>query len=302
MLGLWPLIALAERARNHLVSGAAIAGATVLGGLAVLGQARAIVPAIMVSAIVLVAVLPGRRQRLWALVAVGCGVGLAAGPLVDVYESGKGGGLPDPDTVRSAILLCSAPAHWRGRGALVRWGAARAGGSLGRGRLARLSAAGLAAIALVALVGALAAAGNPADRVRDEWHAFKTPGAAATPIPLTVHHGIRQPLRLLARRLPPIRGRAAQGRRGRQLRPHLLPRAPHERGHPPAPQPAAAGARGARDRRACSGCCCSWARCSPASLAGPGLPGRAPLTSGWPSPEAGCSSSGWCIRASTGCT
>ena len=179
VLGLWPLIALAERARNHLLSGAAIAGATILAGLAVLGQTRAIVPAVVVSAIVLVAVLPGRRQRLWALVAVGCGVGLAASSLVDVYDSGEGSGLPDADTVRTAILVLLASSALSGAvWALVRWGASRAGERVGRGRVVGLSVAGLTAVGVAVLAAGLVAAGDPVERVRDEWRAFKSPGGS----------------------------------------------------------------------------------------------------------------------------
>jgi len=41
----WPLVALAERGRNHLLAGAAVGGATLLCGLALLGETRAIIPA-----------------------------------------------------------------------------------------------------------------------------------------------------------------------------------------------------------------------------------------------------------------
>ena len=125
LLGLWPLIALAERARNHLLSGAAVAGATVLGGLAILGQTRAIVPAVVISAIVIVAVLPGRRQRLWVLVAVGCGVALAAGPLVDVYESGRGRTCPTRTRCAPLWSRCSARRRWWARSG--RWPGGRPG-------------------------------------------------------------------------------------------------------------------------------------------------------------------------------
>ena len=138
MLGLWPLIALAERARNHLLSGAAIAGATVLGGLAVLGQTRAIVPAVIVSAIVLVAVLPGRRQRLWALVAVGCGVGWRRHPLVGrVRERPRAAACPTRTPCAPPSSRCSAPARWFGAvWALARWGASAGWRADGTGRLA----------------------------------------------------------------------------------------------------------------------------------------------------------------------
>ena len=83
--------------------------------------------------------------------------------------------------MRSAILALLGASALAGR----RLGAGALGGGTGRrqrgpGPPGRVSAAGLAAIALVGLVAALAAAGDPVDRVRDEWNAFKSPGAASS--------------------------------------------------------------------------------------------------------------------------
>ena len=54
LLGLWPMIALAERTERAAMAGAALAGATMLVSLALLGQSRAVLPAVGVAAAVLV--------------------------------------------------------------------------------------------------------------------------------------------------------------------------------------------------------------------------------------------------------
>jgi UDP-GlcNAc:undecaprenyl-phosphate GlcNAc-1-phosphate transferase len=173
LLGLWPLVALAERARSHLLSGAAVSGAVVLAGLSVLAQTRAVIPAVIVSAIVLVVVLPRRTARLWALVAVAAGVALAAGPLLDVYDSASGSQQPDAGTIRSGVLALIGAAAvvgmlWAG----ARYTAARATSKSPRHARAA-SVIGLSALGVALVVGGLSAGGNPVDRARTEVHAFK---------------------------------------------------------------------------------------------------------------------------------
>jgi hypothetical protein len=67
LLGFWPLVALAEYARRPPVRGLAAAGATLLAALVLLSQSRAVVPALLVSAVVLLVAIPGRQRRAWAL-------------------------------------------------------------------------------------------------------------------------------------------------------------------------------------------------------------------------------------------
>src|SRR4051812_882067 len=74
LLGVWPLVAVAERARRPWLAGPALGGATFLGALAVLSQTRAIVPALVISALVLLVLVPGRLRRAWCLVLVVAGV------------------------------------------------------------------------------------------------------------------------------------------------------------------------------------------------------------------------------------
>jgi UDP-GlcNAc:undecaprenyl-phosphate/decaprenyl-phosphate GlcNAc-1-phosphate transferase len=171
LMGMWPLIALAERARRPLLAGAGVAAATFLGGMVLLGQTRAILPAAAVSVVVLLAVVPGRTRRAWALAVIGAGVALCAGPVLDVYDSVSGGGRPQDGVLREAalaVLLASV-----GAGAV--WAAATAAiGRLGeRAESARKVAwVPLAMGAAVALVVAVVAVGNPVDKVSDEYNAF----------------------------------------------------------------------------------------------------------------------------------
>jgi UDP-GlcNAc:undecaprenyl-phosphate GlcNAc-1-phosphate transferase len=173
LLGLWPLIALAERADRHWLAGAGVGGATLLAGLAVLAQTRAVVPAVVLSAIVIVAVVPGRGRRVWALVAVAAGVGAALGPLLEVYDSTPAGGTPDDGTIATAAAALSVAAL----GAGVLWGLATAGWSVARSRreLPRPVRHAIALAPIVAVVVAIAAvtvASNPVDRIDREYSNF----------------------------------------------------------------------------------------------------------------------------------
>ena len=171
LLGFWPLIALAERADRHWLAGLGVSGATLLAGLAVLAQTRAVVPAVVLSAIILLATVPGRMRRVWALVTVVAGVGAALNPLLQVYDSTPAGQAPDDGTVATAAaaLLLAAVA------AGVVWGGATAAWSRRRGTLGpqtrRAMALGPVAVAVLAAV-VVGVASDPVDRIDREYHNF----------------------------------------------------------------------------------------------------------------------------------
>jgi UDP-GlcNAc:undecaprenyl-phosphate GlcNAc-1-phosphate transferase len=102
LLGLWPLIAVAERAKRAWLSGAAIAGAAMLGSLILLSETRAIVPAIAISALVLLVLVPGRVRRGWAIVAIALAVAAISGPLLHVYDAS--GQVVEEGAVRDAAI------------------------------------------------------------------------------------------------------------------------------------------------------------------------------------------------------
>ena len=174
LLGLWPLLALTER-ESVLSSSLGAAGAAVIGCLLVLSQSRGVALAVAVSAVVALAVVPGRHRRLWALVVVGGAVASVLGPLLDVHDSAVGPRSLPEETVRDAALAAVLAAF----GAAAVWGAARAAAGViaarGPAQAARLrwaSTLALAALAGACLVVGLASAGAIADRAREEYDAF----------------------------------------------------------------------------------------------------------------------------------
>jgi UDP-N-acetylmuramyl pentapeptide phosphotransferase/UDP-N-acetylglucosamine-1-phosphate transferase/tetratricopeptide (TPR) repeat protein len=171
LMGVWPLVALAERARKPLVAGGALAGATFLGALVLLGQTRAVLPAAGLSALLLLLVVPGRTKRAWALAVAGAGIAVCAGPVLDVYDSVRGGSPPADGEAREAalaVLLASAAAGavWAGTVAVV--------GRMGErtSRAGRFAWAPLAVGAVLVLAVAVAALEDPVSKVRDEYRGF----------------------------------------------------------------------------------------------------------------------------------
>jgi hypothetical protein len=171
LMGIWPLVALAERDRRPLLAGLGVGLASVEASLLVLTQSRAVIPALLGSGILMLALIPGRLARLWTLVAVGVGVGAALPWTLAVYAD-IAPGHPDSPSAAAvaragvATLLAAAAAGllW----ALARALAARPLPPALR-RAPRVGAAGLAlAVALALLV----AFPHPARSVRNQWRAF----------------------------------------------------------------------------------------------------------------------------------
>jgi len=175
LLALWPAIALAEGARRPWLAGLAAGASVLLAGVVLLAQARGVMPAIAISAVVLVALVPGRRRRCWCLLAVGAGVALASGPLLDVYEATSPGfRRVDEDALRGAVLALVGVATLTGAvWALARSVAARPVRELDQRLLRAVSTAGLVVIALGGAVGGVVAIGEPVAATRDAWREFE---------------------------------------------------------------------------------------------------------------------------------
>jgi UDP-GlcNAc:undecaprenyl-phosphate GlcNAc-1-phosphate transferase len=174
LLGIWPLVAVAEHAGRRWLAALSLGGAALLGALVLLSQTRSVLPAFAVSAVVLLAFVPGRTVRLLALLALAAAVATFAAPLLDVYGGSAGGDQPpDKATTRLAGLAAlgaaaAATALWALGSAL----AARLDDA-GRARASRALVAALVVGALMGGAGLLAAIGDPVDKVRSEWNAFK---------------------------------------------------------------------------------------------------------------------------------
>ena len=170
LFGLWPLIAVAERVRRPWLAGAAAAGAAMLGSLVLLSETRAIVPAIVISAALLLALVPGRLRRAWVLVVVSGAVAVAGPTLLHVYnEPGIGVTAATARSAAGALIAASI-------GAGIVWGLAtfaltRLGSTGARTSRATTaaSAGALLAIVAVALIGTVH---HPGRTISRELHSF----------------------------------------------------------------------------------------------------------------------------------
>jgi len=176
LLGLWPLVALAERTRVHALAGLAVGAASLLAMLVLLTDSRGTVFAFAASALLLLLLVPGRNRRAWIVLALLVGLALTWGPLTDVTGTLPPHHFaPSEEAIRRAAqrsLLAAA-----GVGAF--WGLAAWAVAAGRSRsrafatnLPRVSAASLAAIAVLAVVTAAIAVNDPVGRVSDQYNAF----------------------------------------------------------------------------------------------------------------------------------
>lgn len=169
LLGIWPLVAVAERARPWL-AGAAAGAAVLLASLLILSETRAIVPAIVVSAVVLVALVPGRARRGWVLALVVGSVAAISSPLIHVFDQ-PSAAVTAASTRDAAVAILAAAVVagllWAALTAMVARAAPLAG-PITR----RAPAAALVLLVVVALGVGAAATGDPAHEVSRQWDAF----------------------------------------------------------------------------------------------------------------------------------
>ena len=175
LLGFWPCVALAEQGRSKLLAGIGAGCALMLAGLLVLSQTRGVLPGTAASALVVLALVPGRPRRIFALAIIGLGLVAISAPLLDVYQNVPTGQAADPELVKLAARRIVQAALV----VAVAWGVAQVvlervtkGDSptaswLRRGE--RFLAAGVVAVALLA---AVVAVGNPVDKIRQQYDDF----------------------------------------------------------------------------------------------------------------------------------
>lgn len=175
---LWPAIVLAGRREvPAALRGLFLGSAGLLAALSVLGQSRSWAVMLPVTALVLVAIVPGRGRTLVAGGLVAAATVAITGPLLDLY------GKFDPTTPTSELVAPAARATLIAAALLVVcgavWGALDRAGTLGEATARR---AGLAVVVafLVCCLGGLvaftAARGNPVTEATDTWHEFKRGG------------------------------------------------------------------------------------------------------------------------------
>jgi UDP-GlcNAc:undecaprenyl-phosphate GlcNAc-1-phosphate transferase len=170
-MGLWPFVALAQT-RRALVAGPASAMATLLGCLALLSQSRGTALAVLGSLIVVMAVVPGRTRRAYALLVVAGGVALAAPELLRVYDHAAGGPVPvrvAHDAGRAALLAAlGVGAVW----AVLSESWRRVAFRPYAPRAAALGSWLLAVPVVVVLAVAAGSTSRIEHEVRGQWHAF----------------------------------------------------------------------------------------------------------------------------------
>jgi UDP-GlcNAc:undecaprenyl-phosphate/decaprenyl-phosphate GlcNAc-1-phosphate transferase len=168
-MGIWPFVALAQTRRPSLAAAGA-ATAALCAALAVLSQSRGTALAVLGSLLVVVALLPGRTRRLYALLVLGGAVAIAAPELLHVYDRSAGGAVSatDAHAAGRAALLAAL-------GAGVAWGLSNWAwnGVSGRPYAPVLARLGSWLLALLAVAALLLAAMQPVGHdVRRQWHAF----------------------------------------------------------------------------------------------------------------------------------
>jgi hypothetical protein len=173
----WPLVAVAERARRPVLAGAALALAGFLASLSILAQSRAGLGALVLSALIVVALVPGRLPRVAALAIVAAGVALAW-PALHAVTAGADAatGLPSEGSLRDALRAAALAAAAGG----VVWALAVTAARRAAPRLPGPPPRAVRLAALLAVAGAVAVAAVAADAGRvasDRWHDFRTQSA-----------------------------------------------------------------------------------------------------------------------------
>lgn len=183
LMAAWPALVLAARREVHpALRGAFAAAAVVLADVTLLSESRGSLIAAGIVGILMFAAVPGRVRLLVTLVPVAVAAGLAAPRVLDVANDLQ----TDPtallriDTVRGPIFAAALVA-----GVVVACGAlaealAPASERM-RGRASRVVGALGIAVALTGGVVAVAAAGDPAHRVRTTWDSFQRGTAPTAP-------------------------------------------------------------------------------------------------------------------------
>ncbi len=169
LLGAWLCLWVSEQ-RNPVIAGAGAAGATLLGGLAMLSQSRGVVLAAAVSVVIVLVVMPGRVRRGWALVVVGAGIATAAPALLDLFDAASASGGLSAGVVNDAAIRLAAGALLAGAlWAVALWVLRGVPASVS---LDRVGAATLAVGLVVALGIGLASANRLADTLHRQYDAF----------------------------------------------------------------------------------------------------------------------------------
>lgn len=176
---LWPALVLAGRRGVPVpLRGLFLGSAGLLAALSILGQSRSWAVTLPLTALLFVAIVPGRGRTIAAGALVSVAIAAIARPLLDVYESSDGT-IPASEFFASAeratLVACALLVA-----AGVAWAALDRNTTLGAAGARRLGTAMVVGF-LICCVGGMAAVtasrGNPVSEASDAWSEFKRGGS-----------------------------------------------------------------------------------------------------------------------------
>lgn len=184
VMGFWLSIAAGE-SRRALLAGPGAGLAALMACLALLSQSRGTALAMLGALIVVVALVPGRARRMYALLVVAGAVAVAAPDLLHIYERHASGPIPPAAghaAGRAALLAALAAA---GVWATLTFAWGRLAAQAGSASRARTAGSWLLLVpVLVTLVLAVGSVNRIEREVRTQWHAFThlaEPGTSGSP-------------------------------------------------------------------------------------------------------------------------
>jgi len=182
LLGLLPLLSLAEWRHSPALAGLGAGLGTLCAGLAFLSQSRGVLLAFAVALLAMFVVAPGRPRRLAALIVIVLPIAVASRWLLNISDMGAVNNLSRWPVAVAALMLILG-SLWSGA---TWWLANRVHANLGVGvrRQLRLGWVGVvAAGAMVLAVAAVVDSSRLVDRARTEYRAFVDLGAGTVATP-----------------------------------------------------------------------------------------------------------------------
>ena len=185
LVAVWPCLALTERrgARTAALAGLGMSGLVILVALGLLTQSRSWGIGLIVSALLVLAAIPGRRRRVAVLVLAAATIALLYAPLSDVWRHPDHLGVVTAARTRHAakvILLGALAAGVVWALALLAFERGVPVGSNRRRLTLRFTDVALGALILAAIVALAVNAGAISHRVHNQYEAFvhlgPTPG------------------------------------------------------------------------------------------------------------------------------
>lgn len=120
LLGVWPLLAVAERLRRPVSSALSVSGAVFLAAMCFLSQSRGAILASAVAALALLLLVPGRRERVFVLLLVAVALVAIRDPLMEVFRDvDPATASARPETIRTGVLAAIVAAAGAGVVALA---------------------------------------------------------------------------------------------------------------------------------------------------------------------------------------